>query len=285
MAQFTNQAQLSYNNTVVNSNVVVGEILEVVSGNKTAIVDTYTADGIVTYAISLVNAGSTAITGLTLTDNLGAYQQGTLTLVPLTYVDGSVQLFINGVLQPAPTVSATAPALTVSGITLPANSDLVLIYTTQINDYAPLDTTASIVNTAQITGNGIPTPISVTETVTPVQAAQLRITKSIEPVPVAENGTLTYRFVIENFGNVASTAADNVALSDLFDPILSGITVNLDGTAWTVGTQYTYDEATGQFNTVPGQITVPAATYTQDITTGVWSVTPGVAVLTVSGTV
>ena len=285
MAQFTNQAQLSYNNTVVNSNVVVGEILEVVSGNKTAIVDTYAANGTVTYAISIVNVGSTAITNLTVTDNLGAYTQGGETRIPLTYVDGSVQLFINGVLQPAPIPASTNPTLTVNGITLPANGDLVLIYTAEVNAYAPLDTSASIINTAQITGNGIPTPIIVTETVTPVQEPQLRITKSMEPIPVAENATLTYRFVIENFGNVASVATDNVALSDLFDPILSGITVNLDGTAWAVGTQYTYDEATGQFNTVPGQITVPAATYTQDITTGVWSVTPGVAVLTVSGTV
>ena len=285
MAQFTNQAQLSYNNTVVNSNVVVGEILEVVSGNKTAVVDTYAANGTVTYAISIVNVGSTAITNLSISDNLGAYTQGGETRIPLTYVDGSVQLFINGVLQPAPTPTSTAPTLTLSGITLPANSDLVLIYTTEINAYAPLDTTSSIINTAQITGNGIPTPVSVTETVTPVQEPQLRITKSMEPVPVAENATLTYRFVIENFGNVASVATDNVALSDLFDPILSGISVNLDGTAWTEGTQYTYDEATGQFNTVPGQITVPAATYTQDPVTGIWSVTPGVTVLTVSGTV
>ena len=284
MAQFTNQAQLSYNNTVINSNVVVGEILEVVSGNKTAIVDTYSANGTLTYAISLVNAGNTAITNLTVTDNLGAYEQGTQTRTPTTYVDGSVQLFINGVLQPSPTASAT-PALTVSGITLPANSDLVLVYTVAVNDFAPLDTSGSIVNTALITGNGIPTPITVTETVTPVQAPQLRITKSIEPVPVAENGTLTYRFVIENFGNVASTAADNVALSDLFDPILSGITVSLDGATWTEGNQYNYDQTTGQFSTVPGQITVPAATYTQDIATGVWSVTPGIAVLSVSGTV
>ena len=73
MAQFTNQAQLSYNNTVVNSNVVVGEILEVVSANKTAVVDTYSAGSTVTYAISIVNAGATAITNLTITDNLGAY--------------------------------------------------------------------------------------------------------------------------------------------------------------------------------------------------------------------
>lgn len=284
MAQFTNQAQLSYNNIVVSSNVVVGEILEVVSGNKTAILDTYYADGTVTYAISIVNAGTTAITGLSVIDDLGAYTQGSETRVPLTYVDGSAQLFINGVLQPPPAVTAGA-TLTVSGITLPADGDMVLIYTASINDYAPLDVGSSIVNTAVVSGNGIPTPITVTETVTPVQEPRLRITKSLEPVPISENGLLTYRFVIENFGNVAAVATDNVVLSDLFDPVLSGITVNFEGTTWTEGTQFNYNETTGQFSTVAGEITVPAATFTQDVTTGVWSITPGTVVLTVTGTI
>lgn len=284
MAQFTNQAQLSYNNTVINSNIVVGEITEVVSADKTAIVGTYNADGTVTYAVSIVNSGNAAITSLTVNDDLGAYSQGGQTRTPLTYVGGSAQLFINGVLQPTPTVTAD-PALTVSGITLPANSDMVLVYTASVNEFAPLGADGSIVNTATVTGNGIPTPIIATETVTPVQDPQLRITKSLEPVPVSENGILTYRFVIENFGGDAAVATDNVALSDLFDPILSGISVSLDGNPLAEGTQYTYSEATGQFNTLPGQITVPAATFTQDPTTGVWNVTPGVAVLTVSGTI
>ena len=284
MAIFTNQAQLSYNGTVVNSNVVVGEILEVVSAEKTAVVDTYAAAGTVNYVVSIVNSGSTAITNLTVTDDLGAYEQGTQTLTPLTYVDGSVKLFINGVLQGTPIVT-TDPALTVSGITLPADSDLVLVYTAEVNEFAPLATDGSIVNVATVTGNGIPTPITASETVTPEQAPQLRITKSIEPVPVSENGVLTYRFVIENFGNVDAVATDNVALSDLFDPILSGITVSLNGTAWTEGVQYNYNEATGQFDTVPGQITVPAASFVQDPTTGVWTTTPGTAILTVSGTI
>ena len=284
MAQFTNQAQLSYNNIVVSSNVVVGEILEVVSGNKTAILDTYYADGTVTYAISVVNAGATAITGLSVIDDLGAYTQGTETRVPLTYADGSVQLFINGVLQAPPTVTV-GTTLTVSGITLPADSDMVLIYTAMINDYAPLDVGSSIVNTAVVSGNGIPTPITVTETVTPVQEPRLRITKSLEPVPISENGILTYRFVIENFGNEAAVATDNVALSDLFDPVLSGITVSYEGTTWSEGVQYSYNETTGQFSTVPGEITVPAATFTQDAVTGVWSITPGTVALTVTGTI
>ena len=284
MAQFTNQAQLSYNNTVVNSNVVVGEILEVVSANKTAVVDTYSAGSTVTYVISIVNSGSTPITNLAVSDDLGAYEQGGETRVPLSYVAGSVQLFVNGILQAPPAVTTT-PTLTFSGITLPADSDLVLVYSADVNDFAPLGVGGSIVNTATITGNGIPTPVTVSETITPEEAPQLRITKSLEPVPVSENGVLTYRFVIDNYGNVATIATDNVALSDLFDPILSGITVSLDGVTWTEGVQYNYDETTGQFNTVPGQIIIPAATYTQDPITGVWSTIPGTVVLTVTGTV
>lgn len=48
---------------------------------------------------------------------------------------------------------------------------------------------------------------------------------------------------------------------------------------------YTYSEVTGEFATIPSQITVPAATYTQDPVTGEWIVEPGVGVLTVTGTV
>ena len=72
MAQFTNQAQLSYNGSVINSNVAVGEILEVLSAAKTAVLGDYTRGDDVTYVISAVNAGATPITGLTVTDNLGA---------------------------------------------------------------------------------------------------------------------------------------------------------------------------------------------------------------------
>ena len=38
-------------------------------------------------------------------------------------------------------------------------------------------------------------------------------------------------------------------------------------------------------STVPGQITVPAATYTQDSETGEWNIQPGISTLVVTGTV
>ena len=284
MAQFTNQAQLSYNNATVNSNVAVGEVLDVLSANKIAVTNTYVPDGDITYVISAVNTGATPLSGLSVSDNLGAYTFGETTLYPLSYKDGSVRLYINGVLQAAPTDTA-GPPLVISGITLPANSNMVLVYEANATSFAPLGEGDSIVNTATVSGGGLSTPLTVSETVTPVAEPMLDITKSISPVPVTENGVVTYTFLIRNNGNAPADATANVTLSDTFLPVLSGLTVLLDGVALAEGTGYTYAVTEGDFATVPGVITVPAATYTQDPVSGVWSVTPGVTTLTVSGTI
>lgn len=70
---FTNQATLSYNNQSIPSNVVTGVLTEVLSVSKTAIPAANQNGDTITYAVQLVNSGTAALTGLTLTDNLGAY--------------------------------------------------------------------------------------------------------------------------------------------------------------------------------------------------------------------
>jgi len=80
-------------------------------------------------------------------------------------------------------------------------------------------------------------------------------------------------------------ATDDAAITDLFDPILTDLAVTFNGAAWTEGVQYTYNQATGLFATVPSQITVPAATYTQDPVTGEYTMSPGIATLVVTGTI
>ena len=283
MATFYNQAVLSYNGNTTTSNITTGELLEVISATKTAVVDQYTENDAVTYVISIVNSGATAFTGLTLTDNLGAYTFGALTLVPLTYSAGSVIYYENGVLQPTPTVTSTDP-LTITGINVPAGGNATIIYEARVNLAAPLDVTGTITNTVVISGNGI-TPVTVEETISADIAPVLTISKSICPSIVTENGRVTYTFVIQNSGNAEAVATDNVVVTDVFTPVLTGLTVTFDGAAWTEGTNYTYDETTGNFATIAGQITVPAATYTQDPTTGNRITTPGVSVLTVTGTI
>ena len=282
MAQFTNQAQLSYNNQVTSSNVAVGEILEVLSVSKTALSNQYAQNSKVTYAISIVNSGTTAFTGLTVSDNMGAYSYDTTTLEPLTYVDGSISYFINGVLQAAPAVTSQSP-LTFSNISVPAGGNFLIIYEARPNQFAPRATGSSIVNQVTVSGGGI-TPITAEETVYAESLPDLSITKAISPVPVTENGTLTYTFTIQNTVNTEAALADNVAVTDTFNPILSNLTVNFNGTAWTENTNYTYNEATGVFSTVAGQITVPAASYTQNAD-GSWNLNPGVSTLTVTGVI
>ena len=265
------------------TNIAVGEILEVLSATKTAVRSTYGQNDTITYIISIVNSGTTAFNNITLTDNLGAYAFDTTTVTPLTYVEGTVKYYVNGVVQTAPAVTA-GPPLVITGINIPAGGNATRIYEAEVNQYAPLATNATITNTAVISGGGV-TPITVTETVTSENEPILIITKSVSPVPVTENGTLTYTFLIQNIGNAAADAATNVVVTDTFDPILTNLTATFNGTAWTAGTNYTYDETTGAFASVAGQITVPAATYAQDPTTGAWIVNPGVSTLVITGTV
>ena len=284
MALFTNQATLTYNDNVINSNIVTGEIVQVLTVSKNALSDTYERDKTITYIINIVNSSDSDFTGLTVTDNLGAYAFNTTTLVPLTYVDGSIRYFIKGDLQSQPTVTAVSP-LTITDITVPANGNATIVYSATVNEFAPLDGETSITNTATVNGRGLSSPITAEETVTLKTGPILSITKAVCPLSVPENGSLTYTFVIRNNGFTAATAEDNLIVRDTFDPKLNITNVTLNGTALTPTTDYTYNADTGDFATVAGAITVPAATFTQDPTTGAYSVTPGSAILTVTGTV
>ena len=281
MATFTNQATLTYNNTVITSNVTAGELIEVLSVSKTAFSPFYVPGGTVTYAVSLLNSGASDLTGLTLTDTLGGYLFDSQTLTPLTYAEDSLHLFVNGVLQPAPSVTP-GPPLTVTGLTVPAGGSAMLLYEAEVNSFAPPAAGSEIVNTVTVQGSA---SAEASETITVSDAPNLTITKAISPASVAENGSVTYTFTVANSSGTAAEGTDNVSISDTFSPVLSNLNVLLDGEPIAKQTQYTYSTESGLFTTVPGQITVPAASFAQDPVSGVWSVTPGTTVLTVSGTI
>lgn len=283
MANFTNQATLTYNNgTVASSNVTIGSITETVTANKNADTDTYTLNDDIVYVVSLTNNGSNPVTGITVTDDLGSYTppQGTSPVVPLTYVNGSAMLYINADLQSV-TVSA-GPPLVVSGINIPAGESALLIYRARTNEYAPLDTDGSIVNTAVISGAGC-NDISVSKTVTPSTAPNLAINKTLSPTEVEDNGQVTYTFIIQNFGNTAVEEGNSAVFKDIFTPPLSNLTATFNGQPWTETTNYTYDQSSGEFESAANQITVPEATITQNQTTGLVTVQPGTRTLVITG--
>lgn len=282
MAIFTNQATLRYNNITRNSNIATGEIVQSLTLTKEAVSNEYFPSDDISYALSVVNTGATQLQNLTLVDNLGAYQLGTNTLYPLTYTDGSLKYYINGVLQPTPTITAS-PALTITGINLPAGANAMFIYEVTANEFAPIALGSSITNTAALQSSATTPPITASETVTVRAVSDLTISKSVSPSVVNENGLLTYTFVIQNTGNAATSGSATV--SDTFLPRLDNVTVTYNGEAWSEGVNYTYDQTTGEFATLDGQISVDGAVFVQDPITGEITSTPGVAVITVTGNV
>lgn len=283
MASFFNQATLIYRGQITNSNVTTGEIVDVLGATKTAISQNYGANDAIAYTVSLVNSGASALENISITDNLGAYTLGTLTVYPLEYVDGTLKYFLNGILQPTPTVTA-APELTVSGINIPAGANALLIYEARTNEYAPLEAGSVISNGVTASSDGLCGPLEATASIPVREEALPFITKFSSASQLVCNGEITYTFVIQNLGNTPTVATDDLVLRDTFNPILNISSVKLDGVEWSEGANYTYDAASGEFATLPGQITLPAASYETD-STGLVSTTPGVVILTVTGTV
>lgn len=284
MPTFANQAQLIYNNTTTASNVVTGELVDVLSATKTVVNGSYTSNDLITYAVSIINSGSAPFSALNISDDLGAYTFGTGSLVPLEYEAGSVRYYVNGVLQTAPAVTA-GPPLTISGINVPASGNALILYSARTNQFAPLDVEGEISNTATITGGGLSAPVIAQATLAAASQLQLSISKSVCPSTISENEPLTYTLLVQNLGNIPAEATDNIIITDTFDPILTITNVRFNGTNWSSPANYSYDTATGLFATASNQITVPAATYTQDPVSGAWSITPGTSELTITGIV
>ena len=283
MATFTNRATLSYNNVVTTSNTTTGEIIQSLTITKTAVVDSYSPDGKITYVISLTNLSAISYSDITLTDDLGGYTLNGDTLYPLSYIEGSVLYYNNGVVQTDPAVTA-GPPLTVSGISVPAGGNTTVIYEAAVTEFAPLDLEGEITNTVSATSPQLSSAVSASQTVSADQGPSLTITKSLSPLTVTENTPITYTFTILNNGNSATEPEDQVVLSDLFDPILQNLSVTISSQPVTSPESYSYNTETGLFTTAPGAITVPAASFARDPQTGAVTVTPGVTTVTVTGT-
>ena len=282
MAIFSNTASVSYNDVTTNSNTVTGEILQSATVTKTAFNTSYGAGSTLVYAVTVVNPSDTVLTDVIITDNLGGYNEGATTVYPLEYVIGSAKLFVNGDQVATPAVISGPPAV-FGPFDIPAGGIAQIVYEASVTDYAPLSAGSVITNAVDVSGANCALPASVSADVAVQSAPVLTVSKFICPDTVCGGGEITYTVVVQNSGNRAVVATDNVVVSDIFDPALTDISVTLDG-APLADTSYIYNTETGEFSTVGGTITVPAATYSRDAD-GKLTVTPGYAVLKISGTV
>lgn len=265
------------------SNLAETQLESSVSFFKGSVGSTYGDEDTITYIMTITNTSSAPLTNVTVTDNLGTFTEGAMELTPLTYEAPAV-LLINGQdASPQLTAATGTGNVVFSFPTLGAGATANIIYRATVNEYAPLAESSTITNTAELTSDSECANSTATAVVTASLAADVSVFKQMTPNPVICGDTVTYTIRVYNYGNIP---AENVQLVDAFDPAPSNIAVYRDGIA-VPATSYTYQDnvLTVPSNTAADPITVPAATYTRDETTGIVSVTPGTVEFVITGTI
>ncbi len=287
MATIENFATVSYTSGGIaetkNSNLAEITLDSAVALQKNSLGDTYGDGSELTHILTITNTSTSPINNVSVTDDLGTFAFNATELTPLTYI-GPALLLINGQdLSAQLTVDTDTPgSVTFSFPTLPASSSASIIYKTNVNEFAPLAIGSNITTTATLASDSDCADGEATEVINAAEAANVNVFKQMSPNPVVCGDTVTYTIRIYNYGNIA---AENVVLTDRFDPAPTNITVSRDGTAVPI-TDYTYENG---LLTVPAgtgtAVTVPAATFTTDPTTGAVAVTPGIVEYVITGTI
>lgn len=287
MPTIENFATVRYTSNGVE-NTTVSNLAEIslessVSLSKTPLSTTYGNDTVLTYILTVQNTSGAPLTNIRIEDDLGTFAFGTTELTPLTYA-GDAILLINGQNATAQlNVDSSSPSSLIFTVpTLSAGATANLVYNAQINEFAPLELDAAIVNQATLSADAECANGTASSTVTKESEANISVLKQMCPNPVVCGDTLTYSIKVYNYGN---TAAENVQIIDSFDPAPTNITVSRNGVVVPT-TNYTY---VGGVLTVPAIATegdtVPAATFTRDPVTGVVSVIPGMIEYVITGTI
>lgn len=254
-----------------------------VSLTKVPLGSTYGDDSILTYILTVQNTSGAPLAGVRIEDNLGTFLFGTMELTPLTYGDNAILLIDGQDSTSQLTVDSSEPSSLVFTVPmLAAGATANIVYNAVVNEFAPLEVDSTIINTATLSADTECAEGTASATVTAESGANVSVFKQMSPNPVICGDTLTYTIRIFNYGN---TAAEDVQLSDAFDPAPANITVIRNGVP-VPATDYTYENGvlTVPADTADGD-TVPAATFIRDPETGIVSVTPGMIEYVITGTI
>lgn len=286
--QITNQATLNYNSGASSlsaaSNIATVTLQGPLEVSKYSLENNYRIGEDITYNVFIRNSSSNTLTNISVVDDLGTYAVSqTANVTPLTYV-GPAKVFINDVYSSTVTgtVSADGDSVTFAIGSLAAGSSLLLQYKASVNQYAGAAVGTSIINNiVSVTAAGVTTPIIATNTIPVASYANVTIEKQMSPDPVVDGSSITYTFIIRNYGTIPAT---NVTLSDDFTTFPTITSVTVDGVPTT---EYSYSVGSFLFPSAAStyNYSIPAATFTQDATTGAISVVPGTSTIVIQGTI
>ncbi|MBE6560653.1 MAG: DUF11 domain-containing protein [Ruminococcaceae bacterium] len=276
----TNQASIRYRygetDATALSNIATASLAQPLRVDKSSLESVYRAGDELTYILTVTNGGTTALTNVTLQDTLGTFTAGMEQITPLAFVPDAL-LFIDGANNGVITPAITDNSITFTIPSLPGQSSALIVYKVTPTGFAPLAEDAQITNTVTASADGIAESVTDSLTVTADSYADVNIFKSM----TTDGDTITYTFDITNSGNAP---AEDIVLTDAFDPAPASITVIVNGTVFPA-TDYTYAGGVLTLpNTTGDALTLPPATITTDPVTGEVTLTPSSLTITVVGT-
>lgn len=283
-----NQASVTYTYQgaaepgTASSNITTTTLLDPysITASKVPVFSTFRNGDRLTYMIPIRNIGTSTLYNVTVADDLGAAAG----IIPSNYYPGSAYVYAEGALTPVTPVTAAGTVTFTLPNPIPSGSDALLIYGAAV-DESLSETVTAIQDTAAVSAAGgsaadavVTVTPSPTAAVTREQYAELSIYKQADKSSVQVGDTLTYTFTLTNTG---SEAATGVTMTDTlptgFSVTSVSLTENGQTTVLPAGSN-AVDAATNTLTVPAGdavRITVPAMT----------AGTPGVVILTVTGTI
>ncbi|MGN7356984.1 DUF7507 domain-containing protein [Paenibacillus sp. SAF-054] len=204
-ASSTFSYQLPSGRTLTGSSISNTVTIQASAPNVTVLksADTSSAavNDVVTYTLTVVNSGASAVNNVVVSDNIPAGS---------VFVNGSVKLNNNPVVNANPLNGVQIGSLT-------ASASATVTFQVQVSS---LPNPAQLVNQASVafnSGTFLGTSLSNTVTI-PVYQAIISINKSASTTNATVGDTLTYSFAVNNAGNIPAvvTLTDNIPAGTVF---------------------------------------------------------------------
>lgn len=238
----------------------------------------------ITYITAINNNNNSKIENPTITSNLGSYEKKTSKdfthITPLDYV-GPSYLYINGVFQNQIEPEIESDKITFKPTSIPEKSTALIIFKTMANQFPPLSLNSKIENKISLKLPDSQNTFKISHTLPIAEKAILKICKNISPQFFSRGETIEYSINLYNYGNVA---AENVKITDTFDPAPTLTNIKINGKDIS-SADYSY--INGVFNLpIYGSnlnITVPSAEFETENNSCQISIRPGVTNIIIKG--
>ncbi len=204
---------------------------------KTANVGSTVAGGVVAFTITVTNTGTSAFTGVTLTDSLGS---------PGSVLDDAT--YNANVTATSGTVNYAASAVTWSG-DVAAGASVTITYSVTVSNPDTGNQVLSSTVTSSTSGTNCPSGGTDTRCTATVTVAGLSIVKSASPSSTTPGSVVRFSILVSNTGKAAYTGA---TLTDQLAGVLDDASYNADGAATAGQLSFTSPQLTWTGNLAVG---------------------------------